>query len=82
MSEEIKQKYYHVCQSIAGLERILAEQILEKGKPVDWLMVDDRPATISDILFAIEDAKAKGYEVLPPCDNVETTGHCAGHDVD
>ena len=70
-------KYYHVCQSIAGLERLMA-----KGEDVDWLTIDDRPATYGELREAIEEAKAKGYEVLPPCDNVKSTGHCAGHDVE
>ena len=67
--------YTHVCQSIAGLENLM-----KKGKIIDWLMIDDRPATIWEIQEAIREAKAKGYEVLPPCDNVKSTGHCAGHE--
>ena len=70
-------RYYHVCQSIAGLERLIAA-----GKPIDWLENEDgSKASVEEICAAIVDAKAKGYEVLPPCDNVKSTGHCAGHDI-
>jgi len=70
------QKHYHISQSIAGLERRIAA-----GEDIDWLVNDDgTPATIQEICDAIVDAKAKGYVVLPPCDNVKSTGHCAGHD--
>ena len=70
-------RYYHVSQSIAGLERLIAA-----GKPIDWLENEDgSKASIEEICAAIVDAKAKGYMVLPPCDNVKSTGHCAGHDI-
>jgi len=71
-------KRYHMCQSIAGLE-----QAIEEGVDVrDWLTNDDggHPSWL-EIRCAIEEAKAKGYVVLPPCDHVKSTGHCAGHDV-
>ena len=77
MELRTKKRYYHVCQSIAGLERLIAT-----GKPIDWLENEDgSQASIEEICAAIVDAKAKGYEVLPPCDNVKSTGHCAGHDI-
>jgi len=67
---------YCMCQSIAGLERLIA-----RGEKT-WLMHEDgTPATMQEICAAIVEAKAKGYTVLPPCDNVTSTGHCAGHDV-
>jgi len=72
----LNQKRYHLCQSIAGLERLI-----EEDEPINWLLVDGRIATNDEIEEAIKDAKAKGYEVLPPCDNVNSTGHCMGHDV-
>lgn len=51
-----------------------------KGIEITWLMNEDgTQASRSEILQAIEDAEAKGYTVLPPCDNVTATGHCAGH---
>ena len=71
------QKRYCICQSIAGLERLIA-----KGEDINWLMLEDgTPATTQEICAAIVEAKAKGYTVLPPCDNVNETGHCMGHDV-
>ncbi len=70
------QKKYHLCQSIAGLEALM-----EQEEPINWLLTNGRIATYEEIEAAIKDAKAKGYEVLPSCDNVTPTGHCAGHDV-
>ena len=68
--------HYHICQSIAGLERLM-----KQGKKIGWLLNDDgRPATYDEMRDAIEEAKAKGYTVLPPCDNVNATGHCQGHE--
>lgn len=68
--------HYHICQSIAGLERLI-----ERGETIDWLTNDDgTPATWLEILAAIEDAKSKGYTVLPPCNHVSSTGHCRGHE--
>jgi len=79
MSEPItepKKKYTHICQSIAGLERLM-----KQGKMIDWLLNDDgRPATYDEMRAAIKEAKEKGYTVLPPCDNVDSTGHCQGHE--
>jgi hypothetical protein len=66
-----------ICQSIAGLERLIAE-----GEEITWLSNSDGSlATMQEVCSAIVEAKAKGYTVLPPCDNVTSTGHCAGHDV-
>lgn len=68
---------FHVCQSIAGLENLM-----KNGRTIEWLMIDDRPATVEELRKAIREAKARGYTVLPPCDNVTSTGHCAGHDIE
>lgn len=75
--EPQKRIKYCMCQSIAGLKQLMA-----KGDEITWLMNDDGSvASRSEIVQAIEDAEAKGYTVLPPCDNVTATGHCAGHKV-
>lgn len=66
-----------ICQSIEGLEQLMA-----KGKKITWLLNSNRTiATHKEIRKAIQEAKAKGYTVLPPCDNVDETGHCKGHDI-
>ena len=70
-------KSYHVCQSISGLENLI-----KQGKKIDWLLIYGRPATISEIKEAIKEAKAKGYVVIPPCDNLTSKGYCAGHNID
>jgi hypothetical protein len=44
-----------------------------------YLMVGERFATKKEIWENIYAALAKGYTVLPPCDNVDETGHCKGH---
>ena len=46
-----------------------------------FLTVDDRPATKAEILEVVIEAMAKGYEVLPPCDNVDEKGRCKGCEV-
>ena len=66
-----------MCQSIAGLERLV-----ERGEEITWLTnTDGTKATMQDIRAAIVEAKSKGYTVLPPCDNIDDTGHCTGHPV-
>jgi len=68
---------YCICQGIAGLERLIA-----RGEEITWLINSDGDqATMQEICAAIVEAKAKGYDVLPPCDNITATGHCAGHDI-
>jgi hypothetical protein len=68
---------YHLFTSITGLERLIA-----RGVEITWLTHDDgTPVTTQEICAAIVEAKAKGYTVLPPCDNVTSTGQCAGHPV-
>lgn len=32
-----------------------------------------------DALDYIEECRAKGYEVIPPCNNIKPDGTCAGH---
>lgn len=73
---EQKPLHFHICQSIAGLEHLM-----KRGTKIDWLLNDDdRPATYDELRAAIREAKAKGYTVLPPCDNVNAIGHCQGHE--
>lgn len=65
----------HVCIALRAVERALIDNTYEDL----FLTIDDRPVTRSELLEAFNDATAKGYDVLPPCDNVTETGHCAGH---
>ncbi len=69
-------KQFHICQSIAGLERLM-----KKRKKITWLTIDGRSATNKELREVIKEAKSKGYTVIPPCDNVKPTGHCAGHEI-
>lgn len=74
IKEPQKRIKYCICQSIAGLKR--AMDVCE----ITWLLKEDGTiASRSELIQAITDAEAKGYTVLPPCDNVTSTGHCAGH---
>ena len=66
----IPMKQFHCCITLEGA--------LKEWK---YLTIDDRPATLKEIKAAIEDARGKGYSVLPPCDNVGETGHCIGHEL-
>ena len=70
-------KRYCMMQSLEGLKRLIEEG----SDPREWLTVDDRPATWPEIRVAIEEAEAKGYDVLPTCDNVDERGHCRGHEI-
>lgn len=67
--------HYHVCISIAAVQKHLSRGTHDKL----FLMIDDKPATAQQLSEAVVEALAKGYTVLPPCDNVTATGHCAGH---
>ena len=67
--------HYHICISTDAIERALIDNTYEEL----YLLVDGKPATRSQLLEALNDARDKGYTALPPCDNVGATGHCAGH---
>lgn len=67
--------YYHVCISTNAIERALIDNTYEYL----CLLVDGKPATRSQLLEALNEAREKGYTALPPCDNVSESGHCAGH---
>jgi hypothetical protein len=63
---------HHICISFEGA--IKHPECLTVGEGED-----ERPATMKEIREAIAEAKAKGYVVLPPCDNVDERGYCKGH---
>lgn len=66
-----------ICQAIEPLEAMIAS-----GEKITWLTHGDgTPATTQEICAAIVEAKAKGYDVLPPCDNINEAGHCKGHPI-
>jgi hypothetical protein len=43
---------------------------------------DGRKATVAEVRAYCAEARAKGFEVFPPCDKTTPTGHCAGHPVE
>lgn len=66
----------HICISLDVVKKALAT-----GTWRDlFLMVGDRPATEQEIANDVAESIAKGYDVLPPCDNVDEHGRCKGHD--
>ena len=67
----------HICYNLQVVKNALAE---DKHESL-FLVVDGRPATKQEILDEVIEAMGNGYEVLPPCDNVDSKGHCAGHEV-
>lgn len=67
--------FYHVCMSIAALER----HVIDNTYHDLFLMVDGKPATREQLIDSINAAQKMGYTMIPPCDNVTSTGHCAGH---
>lgn len=50
-----------------------------RTKILPCVTVDDKPVTLAEFKRLCADARAKGYSVIPPCDNVKPNGHCAGH---
>jgi hypothetical protein len=64
--------HFHICISFAGA--LNHPECLTVGEGIN-----ERQATKKEIIEAIEDAKKKGYVVLPPCDNVDERGYCKGH---
>lgn len=44
--------------------------------------LDAFDCSLSEARQAIAEAKAKGYEFWPGCDNVDSRGHCAGHEIE
>ncbi len=65
---------FHVCYNLEHVKKMLWEDHESL-----FLTVDGRPATREEILENVKNAVAKGYTVLPPCDNINETGHCKGH---
>lgn len=65
---------YHCCITLEGALKNwqFMTTTLDNGRK--------RKATLKEVQKAVEDARSKGYEVLPPCDNVDERGHCKGHD--
>jgi hypothetical protein len=66
-------KKYHCCINLNGaIKEWRLLTVTDNGT--------ERPATLQEVSDAVEEAKMKGYEVLPPCDNVDDRGRCKGHE--
>jgi len=64
---------FHCCVSLGYIERKL------DAKQKTFLEIDGRDATEPELREVIARCRANGYTVLPPCDHIDTQGHCAGH---
>lgn len=42
--------------------------------------VDGQPISVERFRLICGEARAKGYKVVPPCDNVNELGMCLGHE--
>jgi hypothetical protein len=62
-----------MCISIRGMQDIL------KHGDLEGISISGRPAERWQLEKAIKDAQDNGYEVIPPCNNVDKSGHCMGH---
>jgi hypothetical protein len=68
---------FHMAQSVdadrftdAYLRKHVLPSMTHEGKPV----------TVKQFRKACADARAKGLDVFPPCDNVDEKGNCRGHE--
>lgn len=46
---------------------------------IHGLTVDGEQVTVGQLRIACHNARLEGLRVLPPCDNTEPDGSCAGH---
>lgn len=47
---------------------------------VPFLTHEGKPVTIGQLRVLCFDYRNRGFEAFPPCDNVDSKGHCLGHD--
>ena len=66
---------YHIHYKLETIERALIDNTYDEL----FLTVDDRPVTRKELVDVYNECLNKGDTVLPPCDNVDKTGRCAGH---
>lgn len=66
---------YHMAQALVDhcSDRFLKKNVLP------GLLIDGRRPTLAEFRAACDEARVKGYEVLPPCDHVDEKGLCMGH---
>ncbi len=50
-----------------------------RSKILPSVTVDGKPISVAEFRRLCADARAKGYRVIPQCDNTKPNGHCAGH---
>lgn len=52
-----------------------------RGETQDTVSDDDGPVTYEAAFAFLDDLTARGFEVVPTCDNAdESTGRCLGHE--
>lgn len=66
---------FHFCQAMVDHR---SDRDLERNV-LPGLLHDGRRPTVAEFRAACQEARAQGYEVLPPCDHVDERGFCKGH---
>lgn len=70
----------HVSITCDYAEQELKRQIQKNEPQHIWVHEDGCALSYSEAFKVIENARAKGYECVPPCENVRPDGGCAGHE--
>ena len=68
--------HYHVAMSCTGILREppeVAGSMLKDGKT-------GRTLKSEEVYAMAATYKARGYDVIPPCDNYDAKGFCKGHE--
>ena len=68
-------KTMHCCVAINWFR----EKYPDGGELLGALTCDGKPMFGQEVLDYLDELEAKGYDYIPGCDNVDKTGHCAGH---
>ena len=67
------------CMAVSARVDRFDDRYLRKNV-IPW-MLNKRgvPPTIAELRHECRKARDQGYEVLPPCDNIDERGYCKGH---
>lgn len=70
-------KTYHVALSV-DVDRFTDTQLRRQW--LRGLSIDGKEPTVAEFREVCASARARGWEVFPPCDNVGADGSCLGHE--
>jgi len=73
---------YHMSMSIKRAEEMVRDSI--KKQKQQYIFMEDNGDGIDNfkLLRLLNEYKAKGYTMVPVCDNIDKDGGCAGHEKD